>query len=124
MIAEIVTDAPRGWSFGLGHVMRGAVIRVPEIGSPLPRVTGKTTVHFDGGWSYASDGSAITRWVDNAIAAMRPFGATGDYINYLSADDETSVARAYGSNYQRLTTLKRRYDPDNVFRGNRNIRPA
>jgi FAD/FMN-containing dehydrogenase len=47
-------------------------------------------------------------------------------VNYLSADDDgESVARAaYGENYERLADVKRRYDPENVFRRNLNVPPA
>ena len=39
-----------------------------------------------------------------------------DYANYLSADDDDRVLQAYGPSYERLVELKRRYDPDNLFR--------
>ena len=45
------------------------------------------------------------------------------YTNYLSADDYDRVRSAFGSNYERLVELKRRYDPDNLFRLNLNIDP-
>jgi FAD/FMN-containing dehydrogenase len=62
-------------------------------------------------------------WVDNGWSAMRPFWSAGTYVNYLSRDDQDAVRASYGPNYQRLVELKRRYDPDNIFHLNRNIRP-
>ena len=52
------------------------------------------------------------------------FFAPARYVNYLG-DDETGepVAAAYGSNYRRLQNLKAKYDPENFFRMNQNIRP-
>jgi FAD/FMN-containing dehydrogenase len=44
-------------------------------------------------------------------------------VNNLSDHDPASVAHAYGANYDRLVEIKRRYDPDNVFRLNHNIDP-
>jgi FAD/FMN-containing dehydrogenase len=56
---------------------------------------------------------------------MRPFMASGRYVNYLGGDEaEDAVAAAYGPNYARLRAVKRRYDPENVFRMNQNILPA
>ena len=51
------------------------------------------------------------------------FMADRSYTNYLSADDHDRVRQAYGPNYERLVELKRRYDPDNLFRLNHNIDP-
>ena len=47
---------------------------------------------------------------------------TGVYINNLNADDAARVPEAYGPNYERLAAIKRKYDPDNSFRINHNIR--
>lgn len=44
-------------------------------------------------------------------------------VNYLDNDDASRVRAAYGPNYDRLTDLKRKYDPDNAFRLNQNIIP-
>lgn len=45
------------------------------------------------------------------------------YVNYLDEDDRDRVRAAYGPNCERLVELKRRYDPENVFRLNQNIAP-
>jgi len=62
-------------------------------------------------------------WVDSAMAAMAPWSSSATCVNYLSDDRQAAVEAAYGPNYARLRAIKRRYDPDNVFRRNRNIRP-
>ena len=46
------------------------------------------------------------------------------YVNHLDADDKGRVGQAYGPNYERLVSLKQKYDPDNFFRINNNIVPA
>jgi FAD/FMN-containing dehydrogenase len=56
----------------------------------------------------------------DSYTAMQPFMGSGRYVNYLG-DDE--VVAAYGPNYRRLQQLKAKYDPDNFFRLNQNIRP-
>jgi len=45
------------------------------------------------------------------------------YVNALSADEENRLREAFGANYERLTEIKAKYDPSNVFRVNHNIRP-
>jgi hypothetical protein len=57
-------------------------------------------------------------------AVMEPF-ASGVYVNVLIETGEEGVRRAYGdANLARLASIKRRYDPDNVFHLNQNIAPA
>ena len=54
---------------------------------------------------------------------MRPYLIHGVYVNLLSNDERERVSEAYQTNYERLRELKRRYDPQNVFRSNQNIPP-
>jgi hypothetical protein len=64
-------------------------------------------------------------WVRSLWEALLPFaGNGGGYVNFMSEYEDDRVRDAYGSKYQRLAAIKRRYDPDNVFRHNANIRPA
>ena len=58
-----------------------------------------------------------------AFENLRPYRSGGAYVNFLGDDGEARVRAAYGPNYGRLAELKRRYDPDNVFRMNQNIKP-
>ena len=62
-------------------------------------------------------------WVRRSLEAQRPYSVP-TYINYLSDPNPASVAASYGRSFTKLRTLKRAYDPDNVFRFNRNITPA
>jgi FAD/FMN-containing dehydrogenase len=45
-------------------------------------------------------------------------------VNFLTQEEHGRVKAAYGSNYERLAALKKKYDPDNTFRVNQNIGPA
>jgi FAD/FMN-containing dehydrogenase len=55
---------------------------------------------------------------------MEPFIGSGRYVNYLDDDDiGDPVVAAYGPNYRRLQEIKTRYDPNNFFHMNQNIRP-
>jgi hypothetical protein len=57
------------------------------------------------------------------IDAMQPFGSGGAYLNFTP--EANRVRAAYGEQkYQRLVALKDKYDPDNLFRLNQNIRPS
>lgn len=76
-----------------------------------------------GMWPDPADNEAHTKWVKDYYAAIEPHSAPGGYVNFASSDDQDKVAENYGANYGRLQEVKRRYDPDNLFRLNQNIRP-
>src|SRR5207248_2173332 len=62
--------------------------------------------------------------MNTLLDAGLPDGALNYWLNYLGDDQaEDAIRAAYGSNYERLREVKRRYDPDNVFRLNHNIAP-
>jgi hypothetical protein len=63
-------------------------------------------------------------WVRNFWSALEPYH-TSVYVNFLMEEGEERIRQAYGAKkYDRLKALKRRYDPDNFFRLNQNIRPT
>ncbi|MBC2904748.1 BBE domain-containing protein [Streptomyces cupreus] len=56
---------------------------------------------------------------------IRPFSTGGNYVNFqLAEDDVNRTADAYRGTYERLRQIKARYDPDNLLRVNRSIRPS
>jgi len=80
---------------------------------------------FSGVWPPGEDGRAIVANVRAAWHTIRPFSTGGNYVNFQLADDAADrTAAAYGSNLERLQRIKAAYDPDNLFRSNRNISPA
>ena len=71
------------------------------------------------------DADAFRQWVRDAWGRLRPFSTGGTYINFQTADEGDERVRAtYGANFDRLAAVKQAYDPDNLFRANRNIRPV
>jgi hypothetical protein len=121
-VAAMIRGAARGMSIGLGHYMHGEICRVSGDATPLPRTAGQFTYFFDANWRDPAQAGAAMGWVDESMTAMRPFSSAGTYINYLSSDSTEAVRAAYGTNYERLVAVKRKYDPLNAFRLNRNIR--
>ena len=63
-------------------------------------------------------------WARRFFDATAEYSTGGAYLNFVSeAEDAARVNAAYGANYDRLRELKAKYDPDNVFRTNLNVRP-
>jgi FAD/FMN-containing dehydrogenase len=90
---------------------------------------GNRDAHYIGGfnatWPPGAPADPHVAWARDGWARIRPYSTGGNYVNFqLAEDDSTRTAAAYGSNYQRLQQVKADYDPDNLFRVNRNILPA
>lgn len=76
-----------------------------------------------GMWPDPAQNDANTAWVRDYYAATAPHSEEGGYVNFAAGDDQDRVAANYGANFDRLRTVKRAYDPDNVFHLNQNIAP-
>jgi FAD/FMN-containing dehydrogenase len=90
---------------------------------------GNRDAHYVGGfnatWPPGAPADPHVAWARDGWERIRPFSTGGNYVNFqLADDDSTRTGAAYGSNYQRLQQVKADYDPDNLFRVNRNIPPA
>ena len=80
---------------------------------------------FAGSWPADSAPEEYVRWARDSWSAVEPFATDGSYVNFhLAEDGPDRTAQAYGPLYARLRGIKRRYDPQNLFRANRNIAPA
>ncbi len=65
----------------------------------------------------------VTTWARDYYEALHPYGAGGAYVNFMMEEGEERIRATYGENYDRLEEIKSKYDPDNLFRVNQNIRP-
>jgi FAD/FMN-containing dehydrogenase len=102
----------------------GAVTRVPVDATAVPHREPSFNVLVAGVWDAPAADEANAAWARATYEALAPFLVGRRYVNYLSVDDSAATPDAYGANLTRLAELKRRYDPDNVFRLNQNISPA
>lgn len=106
----------------------GAISRVPEGAAAYSDRHALFNVDIDAQWVDPHDPLADDhmQWVRAFHEALQPLGSGGSYVNFLMGDEGDDRLRAvYGApKFERLAALKRRYDPDNVFRLNQNIRPA
>jgi len=81
-------------------------------------------MNVHGRWDEPADDERCIGWAREFFKASAPYAGSGVYVNFLTADEGDRVGAAYGANYDRLAQVKRKYDPDNLFRVNQNIRPA
>ena len=76
-------------------------------------------------WQDPSETERGIKWCRDTFAALQPYFGATRYVNYLADDEsgDTAAAAAYGPNYARLREIKSKYDPENFFRTNINIKP-
>jgi FAD/FMN-containing dehydrogenase len=77
-------------------------------------------------WMDPADTARGKQWCRDTYAALAPYFGTTRYVNYLGDDEanDPAIAAVYGPNYPRLRTLKSKFDPDNVFKTNVNVKPS
>ena len=103
----------------------GAVTRVPATETAFPLRDEAYNLVVAGEWLEPSATEHNIAWVRESYDALSPFMSEGRYVNYLPDDEATSAAaQAFGVNYQRLQSVKKQYDPGNVFHLNQNVTPA
>jgi len=66
----------------------------------------------------------ITEWTKTYWDALHPYSAGGAYVNFMMDEGEERIKATYRDNYTRLASIKKKYDPTNLFRVNQNIKPA
>jgi FAD/FMN-containing dehydrogenase len=103
----------------------GAVTRVGKNETAVPHRDKGWNLVIPSVWTDPADTAANIAWTRDTFAALRAYLGTGRWLNYLGDDQaEDAIRAAYGPNHDRLTDVKRRYDPDNVFHLNHNIAPC
>ncbi len=114
-------SAPGG-EVGVLH-LAGALNERAEDDGAVGNRDARYVVGLKGMWEPGDpDGPAVRRWVRDSAAAVVPHSTGRTYVNFLGADEPDERVRAsYGANHSRLLEIKRRYDPSNLFRSNRNI---
>lgn len=103
----------------------GALNRLTNEDSPVGNRDARYVLNIGGAWEQAADDAANIAWARAGWEELKAFTTGGTYINILTRDEGPERTRAaLGKNLSRLAEVKLRWDPDNVFRTNRNIEPA
>jgi FAD/FMN-containing dehydrogenase len=104
--------------------MGGGVARVGQTDTAFQHRGAAFSLLLLGGWDDPSASEANIAWVRELWERTRPLASPGVYVNYLGTEGDERIHDAYGVNYARLVEIKQKYDPDNIFRLNQNIRPG
>ena len=102
----------------------GAASRVAPDATPWAYRDAKWTSVFAGVDPEPALADAIRAWTIEYHEALHPYSMGGSYMNFMMEEGQGRVQSAYGDNYARLGRIKAKYDPENVFHVNQNIKPA
>lgn len=101
----------------------GAANRVAPDATAYRHRDAKFIMNVHGRWETEAEDQKVITWARDFFKASQPFASAGAYVNFMTDDESERVSSVYGSNYQRLAEIKQKYDPENVFHYNQNIRP-
>jgi FAD/FMN-containing dehydrogenase len=101
----------------------GAASRVSPDATAYYHRDAKFVLNVHGRWEDAAQDEMGIAWAREFFLASAPYASAGAYVNFMTEEEGDRVAAAYGSNYERLVQIKKRYDPENIFHLNQNIKP-
>ena len=126
---DIVVAAASDFSSPLAALsffrMHGAAARVPAGETAFGMRGNKWDFNLLTQWQDPAETARHKAWTRAVWERLEPLTSGTAYVNHMSGEESAAVVRAsYGPNYDRLAQIKAKYDPDNIFRLNANIRPA
>ena len=105
--------------------LEGALSQFDNNHSAVGNRDAKFVLNIAGSWDKAEDDAINIQWAREAWKDMKSFSTGGNYINFLTEDEgQERVNAALGENLKRLSSIKTKWDPGNIFRTNRNIIPT
>lgn len=107
----------------IAHV-GGAMSRVAADATAFSQRDAHFVMNVHTRWQSADDDAACVQWARDFFEATAPYSTGSVYVNFMPDDEADRLPGAYGGNLERLSDVKARYDPANVFRMNQNIAPA
>ncbi len=104
--------------------MGGAVSRVDRLATAFYHRDANLSFSAFACWTDSAQDATNIAWTRQLWESLRPHMPSGAYVNEMVDEGHERVRAAYGPAYDRLASLKQKYDPSNVFRLNQNILPA
>jgi FAD/FMN-containing dehydrogenase len=123
MIVARSSELPPSGSLFLVEHMGGAIRDTGPNDTAFSSRDANHNVSILGIWEDALKNEEYIAWTRKVGDELRAYATGGAYVNYMSDDGEAAIKATYEANFNRLIEVKRKYDPDNFFSSNQNIRP-
>jgi hypothetical protein len=124
VLIDAIERVPSAYSAIAIEPMGGAIARVPETATAFEHRHHAFSLLILSGWDDPAETDANVAWSRELWELIAPLTSSAVYVNYLGSEGDQRVRDAFGVNHERLTHVKRTYDPANFFRLNQNIAPA
>lgn len=124
-IVEYTTERPSPRTVIPIRPRGGALAQVDPAATAFAERSAPFLLSIDSTWEDPADDEENIRWTREFWEAMAPYASNKMYFNFAMGEEGDDVVRAtFGENYERLIEVKTTYDPENVFRMNRNVTPV
>jgi FAD/FMN-containing dehydrogenase len=127
-LIDVLLDRAAALRSHISHVellaLGGAIATIDQHATAFPFRHARWLVNIPATWRDPADDAREIAWARATYAAVKPYLAEGNYVNFTGDDEDDTAAGAYGRTIERLQQVKAVYDPDNVFQLNQNIKPA
>ena len=121
-ILKFTSKIPGPFSVAYLDPMGGAINRHTPTETAFPHRNAKYGIHILPGWIDQNSDPKNMEWAQKFFHAMEPHSNGGVYVNLLGHDEDNRVKSAYGFNFNRLRQIKKKWDPNNIFSSNHNIK--
>lgn len=122
ILEEYTRQLPGAFTMAYLEPMGGAANRIKASATAFPHRDKAYSLHILPGWTDEENDEKNISWAKKFFGAMQKEAAGGVYLNLMSHDEEERIKAAYGENYDRLVEIKKKWDPDNLFRSNYNVK--
>ncbi len=123
ILEEYTQQLPGAFTMTYLEPMGGAVNRIKNSATAFPHRDKAYSLHILPGWSDVEKDEENISWAKEFHKTIQKEAAGGVYVNLMSHDEKERVKAAYGENYNRLVKVKKKWDSNNLFKGNHNIKP-
>ena len=105
-------------------LLGGEASRIPQDATAYSHRNAYFVMNVHSRWDAAGNDDICIKWAREFFRATEPYATGGVYVNFMSEDETDRVMNAFGKSYERLSKIKNKYDPENFFRVNQNIKPT
>ncbi len=99
----------------------GAIAKTSASDSPAGHRDAPYLIGIEANWEEATNDAANIAWTRELAAALEPFSTGGSYLNFEDVTESAATAAYHGASFERLVSVKRTYDPGNLFRSRRGL---